>query len=65
MSAGGVIADRAYDSNALRELIAQAGAKAVIPSTRSASSSFRTMRRLIGCATGSSASSTNSSTFAT
>jgi transposase len=34
MTAGGVIADRAYDSNALRELIAEAGAEAVIPSTR-------------------------------
>lgn len=31
----GVIADRAYDSNALRKFIAQAGAQAVIPSTRS------------------------------
>jgi transposase len=31
----GVIADRAYDSNALRELIAETGAQAVIPSTRS------------------------------
>ena len=30
----GVIADKAYDSNALRELIATAGAKAVIPSNR-------------------------------
>ena len=35
MRAAGVIADRAYDSNALRELIAEAGAEAVIPSTRS------------------------------
>lgn len=31
----GVIADKAYDSNALRELIADAGAQAVIPSTSS------------------------------
>jgi transposase len=31
----GVIADRAYDNNALRELIDEAGAQAVIPSTRS------------------------------
>ena len=31
----GVIADKAYDSNALRELIGGAGAEAVIPSTRS------------------------------
>ena len=30
-----VMADRAYDSSALRQLIAQAGAEAVIPSTRS------------------------------
>ena len=28
----GVIADKAYDSNALREVIAEAGAQAVIPS---------------------------------
>jgi len=32
---GGVIADRAYDSNALRAMIADAGAEVVIPSTRS------------------------------
>ena len=31
LCAGGVIADKAYDSNALRDLIAQAGAQAVIP----------------------------------
>jgi transposase len=31
----GVIADKAYDSNALRELIAEAGAQAVIPSIAS------------------------------
>ncbi len=31
---GGVIADKAYDSNALRELIAANGAQAVIPSNR-------------------------------
>ena len=31
----GVIADKAYDNNALRELIDEAGAQAVIPSTRS------------------------------
>lgn len=31
---GGVIADKAYDSNALRELIADNGAQAVIPSNR-------------------------------
>ena len=30
-----VMADRAYDSSALRQVIAQAGADAVIPSTRS------------------------------
>ena len=34
MTANGVIADKAYDSNALRELIADAGAQAVIPSNR-------------------------------
>jgi transposase len=32
---GAVIADKAYDSNALRQLIADAGMRAVIPSTRS------------------------------
>jgi transposase len=32
---GAVIADKAYDSNALRKLIADAGMLAVIPSTRS------------------------------
>ncbi|HML92979.1 IS5 family transposase [Methyloceanibacter sp.] len=32
---GGVIADRAYDSNAVRDLIAAAGAEAIIPSKRS------------------------------
>lgn len=35
LSSNGVIADKAYDSNALRNLIAEAGAQAVIPSTRS------------------------------
>jgi transposase len=35
LSSDGVIADKAYDSNALRSLIAEAGAQAVIPSTRS------------------------------
>jgi transposase len=35
VEAGGVIADKAYDGNALRALIAEAGAEAVIPSTRS------------------------------
>jgi len=34
LTAEGVIADRAYDSSALRDLIAQAGAEAVIPSIR-------------------------------
>lgn len=32
---GAVIADKAYDSNSLRQLIADAGMVAVIPSTRS------------------------------
>ncbi len=31
---GGVIADKAYDSNALRDIIGAAGAEAVIPSNR-------------------------------
>ena len=34
LDAGGVIADRAYDTNAVRRLIAERGAEAVIPSTR-------------------------------
>ena len=34
-STTGVIADKAYDNNALRELIADAGAEAVIPSLSS------------------------------
>lgn len=34
LSAGSVIADKAYDSNALRALIADNGAQAVIPSNR-------------------------------
>jgi transposase len=36
-TAEAVLADRAYDSNALRSLIAEIGAKVVIPSTRSRS----------------------------
>lgn len=35
INGGAVIADKAYDSNALRQLIADAGMRAVIPSTRS------------------------------
>lgn len=35
MRPAAVLADRAYDSNALRQRLAEAGAKAVIPSTRS------------------------------
>jgi transposase len=35
LTAEGVIADRAYDTNAVRSLIAECGAEAVIPSTRS------------------------------
>lgn len=37
LDAGGVIADRAYDTNAVRSLIAGRGAQAVIPSTRTRS----------------------------
>ena len=33
-NAGGIIADKAYDSTALREMIEQAGSEAVIPSKR-------------------------------
>ena len=36
-TAQAVLADRAYDSNGLRELLARIGATAVIPSTRSRS----------------------------
>jgi len=36
-TADGVIADRAYDSNAVRQLITDAGAEAVIPAKRSRS----------------------------
>jgi transposase len=35
LAPGGVIADRAYDNNALRALIQETGAQAIIPSTRS------------------------------
>lgn len=35
ITGGAVIADKAYDSNALRQSIADAGMRAVIPSTRS------------------------------
>lgn len=35
LEAKGIIADRAYDTNAVRNLIAERGAQAVIPSTRS------------------------------
>jgi transposase len=35
VEADGIIADRAYDTNAVRSLIAERGAQAVIPSTRS------------------------------
>ena len=34
LEAEGIIADRAYDTNAVRNLIAECGAEAVIPSTR-------------------------------
>ena len=34
LRAGGVIADKAYDSNDLRDLIADSGAEAIIPSNR-------------------------------
>lgn len=37
LDGGAVIADRAYDTNAIRSLIAERGAKAIIPSTRSRS----------------------------
>ena len=61
LSAGGVIADKAFDSNALRDLIAEAGSHAVIPLERRAKSLFRMTQLPIGSAIESSASSTNSS----
>ena len=57
-----VLADKAYDSNALRAIIADIGATAVIPSTVPAGSSFRTMPTPTNSATASSDASTSSNT---
>lgn len=48
-TAEAVLADRAYDSNALRELIAGIGATAVIPSTRSRSKPIPHDRAIYRC----------------
>lgn len=42
----GLIADKAYDANSLRQLLADQGAKAVIPSTTSRSQPIRYNRTL-------------------
>lgn len=53
---GGVIADKAFDTNALREQIAKMGAEAVIPSKRSRKiqiphdeAAYRTRNRIERC----------------
>ena len=48
-TAQAVIADRAYDANALRSLIADMGAVAVIPSTRSRSATIPHDRLIYRC----------------
>ena len=59
---GGVIADKAYDSNSLRQLIANTGMVAVIPSTRSRKVPIPHDADLYKTRTASNAASTNSST---
>jgi transposase len=44
-SGDAVLADKAYDSNALREAIADMGAEAVIPTQKTAEQSPRSERR--------------------
>jgi transposase len=62
---GGVIADRAYDSNAVRDLIKRLGRKQSSRPNARATSSSRMTSSPIACATASSASSTNSNTSVT
>jgi IS5 family transposase len=59
---GGVIADKAYDSNSLRQLIADAGMLAIIPSNRSRKVLIPHDADLYKPATASNAVSTSSST---
>lgn len=63
VEAGGGIADKAYDSNDFRQIVADAGMVAVIPSTTRAKSPSRTTLPSTKPATASSAASTSSSTF--
>jgi transposase len=64
MTPDAVVADRAYDSNALRQAIDRAGAEAVIPSTRSRKAAIPHDRVLYRLRNASNAASTNSSTSA-
>jgi len=59
---GAVIADKAYDSNHLRQFIANAGMLAVIPSIPYRKSRSRTTPTSTKTATGSNADSTSSNT---
>lgn len=59
-----VLADKAYDSNDLRDRIAAMKAQAVIPRNATASSSSRTTSRSTSTATGSRDASIASSTSA-
>ena len=62
----GVIADKAYDNNALRELIEAADIEAVIPSKRNPKTSkSRMTSKPTSSGTASSASSISSNTFDT
>jgi transposase len=54
-----LIADKAYDSNAIRQAVKAAGMKVVIPSTAAARNLFDTTKRSIASATASNAASTN------
>jgi transposase len=62
-TAGGIIADKAYDTNALREMIEDAEIEVVIPPNGTEKSKSRTMRKPINSETGSRDSSTSSSIF--
>jgi IS5 family transposase len=54
-----VIADKAYDSNAIRDALKAAGMKAVIPSSRSRKRRLRHDKALYASVTASSAASIN------
>lgn len=64
LSAKAVLADKAYDSNALRALIADIGAEAVIPSNRCRKVAIPMTRLSTSTVTASSDASTSSSTSA-